>query len=40
MDPQTPIVLAVAVYADREGAVEDYDSVRAAKTEASTTTSH
>jgi hypothetical protein len=33
MDPQTPMVLAVAVYADREGAVEDYDSVRAAKTE-------
>jgi hypothetical protein len=33
MDPETPIVLAVAVYADREAAVEDYHSVRAAKTE-------
>jgi len=33
MDPETPITLAVAVYADREGAVEDYHAVRAAKTE-------
>lgn len=33
MDPSTPITLAAATYASRGAALEDYDTVRAAKTE-------
>jgi hypothetical protein len=32
MNPQTPITLAVAVYADRQAALEDYHTIRAVKT--------
>ncbi|MCJ7437055.1 MAG: hypothetical protein MUP97_04745 [Acidimicrobiia bacterium] len=31
MKKDTPIVLAVATYADRQGAVDDYDAVKSAK---------